>query len=317
MLNLKLVCTRTFSLGPLLVCSLVLPLPSHAVINGQPAADQKFESVGALKIGKENSPGCTATLIAAKWIVTADHCIESGESSEEEGGASLKPSEYEFRLGNDFLKPVFKSKLKRWVAGPQIQGETLDIAFGELATSADRFAPVPMLTQQWTQEDLRAPYIHIGYGVAVPFFEQDHPLKNKRQMALLSVTAAEGNALLKLFGTEKTLEAYLTKFHPQSLEDGSTDAMIPNGELVPGYSVHAWDERGREDLRDVKEPASGWQDTCFGDSGGPLLRERDGKLSIVGVVSRGMDRICTPIGTRFTVFGPKVMAMVKKLGIGE
>gem|GEM_PF-6702886 len=53
----------------------------------------------------------------------------------------------------------------------------------------------------------------------------------------------------------------------------------------------------------------------FGDSGGPLFREIDKKLTLVGVVSQGMNRICAPMGTRFTVFGPEVLKIMENLGI--
>jgi len=291
-----------------------------AIINGKAANEKRFDAVGSLKIGKNGKVGCTATLIAENWIVTADHCIhETTSTSEEDIGKPLLPSQYEFRLGNDFKKPFFKSSMKRWVSGPKINNETLDIAFGELSQSV----PTKKLglnliiasTQQWVSRDLQDIYWNIGYGVLEAFTNKKFPLSNKRQLAQLTVTATGGNALLNLFGNSENLRHYINKFHPEAFEAGTLEAIIANGELLPQYSIHAWDAHGREDLINIKIPEGGWQDTCFGDSGGPLLREVEGQLRIMGVVSQGMDRICSPLGTRFTIFGPEVKKLMQELSI--
>ena len=306
-----------------LIIALGILLPSHhllAVINGQPANEKKFDAVGSLKMGDKKTVGCTATLIAENWIVTADHCTHETTDSEEEGmGEPLLPSQYEFRLGNDFKKPFFKSNIKRWVSGPKINQETLDIAFGELSepvpTKKLALNVIPALTQKWDNNDLQNQYEHIGYGVNEPFTTKKFPLTEKRQLAQFTVTAANGNAMLKLFGTSTNLQNYVTNFHPEAFEAGTLDAIITSGELLTEYSVHAWDARGRTDLSNIQIPATGWQDTCFGDSGGPLLREANGQIKIVGVVSQGMDRVCSPLGTRFTVFGPEIQKLMQQLNI--
>ncbi|WP_413288403.1 trypsin-like serine protease [Bdellovibrio sp. HCB337] len=120
---------------------------------------------------------------------------------------------------------------------------------------------------------------------------------------------------MKLFGRSQNLTTYIETFHPQSFEAQGLESILANAELGPGHYVHAWDARGRTNLTNVQEPTSGWQDTCFGDSGGPLLREINGQLVIVGVVSTGMDRICSSFGTKFTVFSQQVQILMKQLGI--
>jgi hypothetical protein len=300
----------------LLLGFLAHPGISHAVINGDAAFEKKYSAIGSLKIGETDSAGCTATLITEKWIVTAAHCISDGESEGEEAGEPLTPADYEFRIGADFHKPEFQSKLKRWVLGPNVNGEDLDIAFGELASPVPlvklNISTIAIRNLHWNAKDLNSPYIHIGYGAQEAFVE-GHPLENKRQIAKFVVTSAKGNALLNLFGNAKKLETYLNTYHPQSIDSASLEANIYNAELMEKYSVHAWDTRGREDLNKIQVPIDGWQGTCFGDSGGPLLSETDGKLFMVGVVSQGMDRICSPIGTKFITFGPKVLDMARSL----
>ncbi len=296
--------------------SLAFTSSAPAVINGQAANEQRFEAVGALKIGSNVDVSCTATLIAANWIVTADHCTYASESNEEEGnGDYLPPEQYEFRLGNDFKKPTHTVRLKRWVHGPQMNGTTLDIAFGELAGPINDVRPLSVASPRWISGDFAGFYIHIGYGVIEAFSNKKFPLTNKRQMAYLTVTAADGNALLNLFGTKENLESYIASYHPQSLEADNIDSILQAAELIPQRYVHAWDARGRTNTTKIEIPPDGWQDTCFGDSGGPLLREYGSTLSIVGVVSHGMDRICSSMGTSFTVFGPEVQDLMRQLGI--
>lgn len=299
-------------------------MSANAILNPISADEQKFAAVGAIQVGEKDSVHCTATLIASNWIITADHCIHATGPSEVEGdGPVLPPQDYEFRLGQNFKNAFFKSRLKRWVGGPTVRGETIDVAFGELskAVPADllhaevRLDPILPQVLAWNKKDLEASYVHVGYGTIVPFSEEKFALSDQRQKALFSVTSFSGNALLNLFGDSTKLENYLNLFHQGILEYQSLDAIIATAKLNSGYSIHAWDARGRKDLKKIESPEGGWQDTCFGDSGGPLLREINGTWRVVGVVSHGMDRICTPLGTNFTVFGPEVQKLMQKLKI--
>lgn len=297
---------------------LLVSYSSYAVVNGTAAPEKRFRSIGALRIGDENAVGCTATLIAPDWIVTADHCIHATAGSEEEGGEPLSADQYEFRLGSDFKHPFLKTKLKRWVNGPTIDKETVDIAFGELENPIDLkrydLQVVRIGSQKWTAADFKIIYLHVGYGTREAFGSHNSPLADKRQSAQFKATSKEGNALLKLFSSSQKLEDFLRRFAPQSLEAQEIEAIIA-GAKIPHSAIHAWDDRGRTDISNIKQPEAGWQDTCFGDSGGPLLRDVDGHLEIVGVVSQGMDRICSPLGTRFTTFGYEVRILMGQLGL--
>ncbi len=301
---------------------------AFAVINGEAANDARYAAVGSIWVRGKLT--CTATLVSSKWIVTAEHCTGQAEESDEEGGGKLlPPSAYEFRLGIDSKNPEFKIKLKRWVSAPEIsvavEGEAvsqqLDLAFGELTKDAPleklKTRAIRPLSQSWTPGDLAADYTHISYGARQPFGESKSPLNGKRQLARFKATSASGNALLNLYGDVAALEAAIHAYHSKEidLELEEIDRILKNGELIENYNVHVWDPRGRSDLSHVTKPEAGWQDTCFGDSGGPLFRESDGEVRIVGVASHGMNGTCASLGTVFTTFGPKIQDLMKELGI--
>lgn len=283
---------------------LLVSLQAKAIINGDVDTSSRYDSVGSLNT--DGNPFCTATVIASKWIVTAAHCTFQSEASEEEGnGAPLPPSAYSFVLGKDSSKPSATSTLKRWV---RIPGE-IDLAFGELSKALPlnklKITPAKPIV---LNTDLTGNFVSVGFG---------QPLEGIRQLAHLTATFSSGNVLEKLFKTHANIENYITQNHSEeiNLEYEPLESIIHLADLTEGYNLHVWDARGRENLNNIVKPTSGWQDTCFGDSGGPLFKEVDGKLGIVGVTSRGLNRTCAPIGTVVTTFGPEVMKVFKSLKI--
>lgn len=294
----------------ILLAGMSISLQGFAIINGSPLSVSTYAAVGSLYINDQQS--CTVTLINSKWIVTADHCAYATEDNGEEGGGEpLPPSSYEIRFGFNSKKPVFKTVLKRWVHGPLNGEEPLDMAFGELKNQVPaslNITPIPIGSV------IAGSAITVGYGNRTFFDDGLHPLRFKRQMGNMQIKSNSGNALLNLFGNESNLISYIKNFQRDiDLEEESTEQLLHGAALVASYQVHAWDNRGRENLNAITIPEKGWQDTCFGDSGGPLLQIINKKLIIVGVTSKGLNRTCATMGTVFTVFGPRLLKIAKGL----
>lgn len=278
-----------------------------AIINGTAVSDHDYNAVGSLYINGEQS--CTVTLVHDRWIVTADHCAHATDDAGEEGGGEpLPPESYEIRFGFDSKKPVYTTHLKRWVHGPQVSEDyQADIAFGELAVpvpSALNILPISTARANFAQPVAEA----IGYGVRA-FYDPDEnarPLRFQRQRAQLTLKSDTGNALINILMSPRGIEHYIRQHHTNEidLDEEPIEQIITRAELRTGYQLHAWDNRGREnpDYAEVSAPTEGWQDTCFGDSGGPLLQRGSQGLKIIGVVSTGLNRTCATMGTIFTTF---------------
>ena len=74
--------------------------PAQAIVGGQPAAPGQFRYVANISIA--GAYGCTGTLIAAQWVLTAGHCGSLTGSTTDgavPSNVAYPPSEYSVTLG--------------------------------------------------------------------------------------------------------------------------------------------------------------------------------------------------------------------------
>jgi len=277
-------------------------LSADELIKGQ-AAGAEFAAVGALDIEK-GAAVCTATLIAPRFIITAQHCLEGG-SLEEPIDLAKKPGLTTFLLGQNMKKPDKRVVLKQWFKAPAVPmpearefAWSSDVAIGELSADVAGVTPIPVSGVALKEADAGTPMEVLGFGVGR--VDGDGAATGRREVGKMNLAVVSGNAFEKRFKTKAAFLTFYATLDPAGVKEGAGDRAWANGELLQDYEVLA-----RDPNREVE--------TCFGDSGGPLIRTRNGKREIVAVVSRGFPGItssCVRLGTVFAAFGPKTAAFI-------
>lgn len=280
---------------------------SRAVIGGEIASGRDYEAIGTLIERGASEGGCTATLIAPEWIVTAQHCRYGGS---EEDPITYKPEQLEFRLGPNMKQPLQSIRIQKWINAPKIhfsnsnEDVTLDVAFLKLTKPVTTLRPLP-LSVKGVDSPGKGPFELVGFGVTSTNGSEGAGLRRKAEM---TITSRSGNALLQVFGSRERFARFLQTNFPG--EEEAVDRHLSHADLIEGYTVHAWHPLGRG--------KKVYQDSCYGDSGGPLLRKVNGEWRVVGVVSSGFPGevlSCTPIGTVYGIFGPEIQKLMLKNGI--
>lgn len=258
------------------------------------AADDTWAAVGAVAVAgdRDYSVVCTATLVAPRIILTAKHCTDH-----------LPESSAYFALGPNVNSPRRLVALSTALLVPPDTGGFLalgsDTAFYVLAEDILDIAPIPISSEPL---DIEESLLTVGVG-------EDSAETGARHVGAQHVMALTGNVPGLIFGDEASCLAG-RPFVPGT-DSRRCDATSANPEdcrgydeatLLTGYEVWAGDSPG-----DAQ--------TCFGDSGGPLIRQRNGASEIVGVTSWGWwssDRPCA-YGTVFALVTNETKAAFARL----
>jgi secreted trypsin-like serine protease len=270
-------------------------LEEDPLIGGK-SAGRAYGAVGALFA--EDGVFCTATLVAPQLVITAKHCIQGGSEEEPE---DRKPESVELRLGAKATAPAVSVKLRRWLPEPEVANATSpligDVALAELARPITTVAPITLSLDPITEREIGADFDVVGFGVrradglAAP--------AGRREVGTFVLEAVTGNAFLKRFGSRPAFDAFYGSIDPDGAAAENGDRVFAAAELHEKHQVLA---------RSVKS------ETCFADSGGPLLRKRAGTLEVVGVVSSGFPGFvssCLHLGTVFGTFGPSTRTFLE------
>jgi uncharacterized protein (TIGR03382 family) len=153
------------------------------IVNGTPT--DEWPAVGALMLcaDEECALSCTATLVAADWILTAAHCAEAAQASDDA----------RFVTGSSAQEPTRSVQLTAWHLHPDhgtrpSGGEKVpayDVALGQLAAPIDDISPMPLnvdaVNGSWTGGELS----HVGYGITADGLD-DEGLKRVARIPVAS-----------------------------------------------------------------------------------------------------------------------------------
>ncbi len=217
---------------------------------------------------------CTATLIGPHTILTAGHCVEKYK-----GKNSHAYTEQWFRLGVDSANPTHAARIISGEVHPVRDGALIgrgaDIGIMQLAEDITAVEPMVVATTPLTTADLRKNFLIAGYGQQ----SITDPIGRNRKRALGRnwLAAIEGHGLQAVWPTLDALLDWLRRnISPTITAAGWRPGYeSPNGNVIPGHTAFF-------------SNVGGGSQTGSGDSGGPIMWYREGRLEVVGVQSSGI-----------------------------
>ncbi|MEJ7894013.1 MAG: serine protease [Solirubrobacteraceae bacterium] len=229
--------------------------PAEAIVGGGPAAPGEYPYVANVSIG--GAGGCSGSLVAPKWVVTAGHCVTALGPVGIPSQATLPPSEFTLTLGTtkaDGSADDTGSAEEHTVTSVHVDpnyaasnGTGSDVGLLEL-TEASKITPVK-----------------IAAPSEMPIWEPGDTLT----IAGFGVTEEGGDAPTRL--QEATVPRVSD---PACSEAYSNTTPVLGNAFDPATSLCAG-------------LPEGGRDTCQGDSGGPLLAPLGGGFRLVGDTSFG------------------------------
>ena len=224
---------------------------------------------------------CTGTLIAEDVVVTAEHCVDDLRGDEE------------FLIGFDGMRPDDARAVADVMAEDTIEGGAVgfgaDIALVYLEEPIDYIEPAEMA--RVADDNVGENFVNIGYGVRNN--DEDSGL---RFLGMVELRGIAGNMADNLYGDF----------------DGFLEHVDELGIAAPPEDIYEMLE-----LLDV-EATFGHQEgnaqSCFGDSGGPVMRDEGGQLTVYGVVSWGLgtDELICDWGGNYVIVEDVVEDFIEK-----
>ena len=260
------------ALNVLLLAGLVFGLHGEAlgetdtemIVGGQPAAEGKFPWQVRLYGSDDDQVGfCGGSIIGDRWILTAAHCLLNTEAVTVGYGS------------NDRTKTTKIPSEKIIVHPGYIAGEKTDVALIKLAKPIPNAAAISYAdaAQEKALMPTGAKVTVTGWGAIWDF----PAFQNSVQVMAGRSTVSERKLL-----SDEELQAP-RKLHEVDVEviDDAECKAVYDALQVPAFTI------GNTEICAIAP--TGGKDSCFGDSGGPLIVKADNQRGYtqVGIVSWG------------------------------
>ncbi|MFO0663879.1 MAG: trypsin-like serine protease [Polyangiaceae bacterium] len=283
----------------------------EAIVGGIPATSTKFDAVGAIMFQPTAPAGqpaqakratCTGTLIAPDVVLTAKHCIVVPPSQTPDGKvhALLDLGAVSFAVGANSAAPKREVAVKslRVAKMNEPAGQTgfgSDVGLYILSEPIVGVTPLPIAKVKLTTELEGKSFVAMGYGV-----QNEVGTAGTRVMGNVGLSKLDEKPNHLLYSSlDNMLQAYAAQLGRALTDAEKTQAEKDyNADFIPDHEAHVGARPG-----DVQP--------CFGDSGGPLLRKVEGKLSVFGVASWGRNN-CSG-GTVYATLGASPLEMLEEV----
>ena len=175
-----------------------------------------------------------------------------------------------------------------------------DVAVYILAEPVEDVQPIPYLDRHLQSNEVSDKFTAVGYGL-----QEDGKTYGTRRRGTLTLQAVEGQPLHSIFGSKDNFVTHLERSEtPEWIEDNQDKIDdFYDLTLLPGHEAYLG--MGEGDAQ-----------PCPGDSGGPLLANIDGTLTVVAVASgsfKGESSPCSTVGEVYATLGESVQPMLKRV----
>jgi len=261
----------------------------EAIIGGFPASSAKLNAIGTLGVDFSGlgdfSPFCSATLITPTVVLTAEHCVQA-----------FPPEMIAFVIGPDAFHPIRHVAVRGVAAELTVTGGVIglgsDVAVVHLAEPVTDVNPLAY--DLLNTGDVGKRFVGVGYGI-----QNNNGVYGTRQAGSMTFKGSSGKVFELVFGT---FEKFLTDGAPH---------LFPGIDITDPATIE-WLHQFY-DFYTVLDGIEGWfgsgqgdAQACFGDSGGPMTAQKNGKTTIFGVTSWGFgsDRLICDFGGAYATINP-------------
>lgn len=244
------------------------------VFGGEPVPDGRYpfqvallrtSDLDATAESQYKAQFCGGTLVAARWILTAAHCMRDGDTA-------LTPADFVVLAGSADLEAGKRLTVKTIVINDRYNDSSMDhdAALLELDSPVD-LSPVALDLSGDVASDATV----LGWGMNEQGDYPRHLLGSQLQIV-----------------ANDACNIGIKAIYAKAVRAGVAD-------LAGQYPIKPADAAriGDEMAQNIQNPLTdtmlcagletGKRDACYGDSGGPLLADRDGKPVQLGIVSWG------------------------------